>query len=84
MVALHAETKNATRIALNTDTDEWWLWTPNKDAMMALNTETEKRDNDGSERQNWKCDPERRTENTMTTPNVETEKRWWLWWLRMS
>ena len=28
-------------MALNTDTDEWGLWTPNEDAMMALNTETE-------------------------------------------
>ena len=83
-MALNAKTENTTRIALNTNTDEWWLWPPNEDAMMALNTETEKRDNDGSERQNWKCDTERWTENTMTTPNVETEKRWWLWWLRMS
>ena len=28
MMALNVETENATRIALNTDTDEWWLWTP--------------------------------------------------------
>ena len=37
MTTLNAETKNATRMALNTDTDEWWLWTLNEDAMMALN-----------------------------------------------
>ena len=28
-------------MTLNTDTDEWWLRTPNEDAMMAWNTETE-------------------------------------------
>ena len=37
MTTLNAETKNATWMALNTDTDEWWLWTLNEDAMMALN-----------------------------------------------
>ena len=37
MMALKVETENTTRIALNTDTDEWWLWTSNEDAMMALN-----------------------------------------------
>ena len=42
MMALNVETKNATRITLNTDTDEWWPWTPNEDAMMALNVETGK------------------------------------------
>ena len=90
--------------------------------MMTLNVEIEEHDNDGSERQNWKCDEdgserwnwkmrlwtsnwrqtmalnaetetvtlnvklrsddddsEHQIENTMTTPNVETEKRWWLW-----
>ena len=29
---------------------------PNEDVMMALNAETGKRDNDGSESQNWKYD----------------------------
>ena len=42
MMALNVETENTTRIALNTDTDEWWLWTPNEDAMKTLNAETGK------------------------------------------
>ena len=42
MMALNAETENTTRMALNTDTEKWWLWMPNEDAMMALNAKTEK------------------------------------------
>ena len=41
-MALNVETENTTRIALNTDTDEWWLWTPIEDAMKTLNSETGK------------------------------------------
>ena len=70
MMALNAETENTTRIALNTNTDEWWLWTPNKDAMMALNTEwsetwlwTPNKAKHGSERRKkWRNDSERRNE----------------------
>ena len=43
-----------------------------------LNVETEERDNDGSERQNWKCDEdgfERRYWEVMAL-NAKTEK-WW-------
>ena len=61
VMALNLETENATRIALNTDTDEWWLWTPNEDAMMALNAETgnvtlnvKLGSDDGSEHRNQK------------------------------
>ena len=39
MMALNVKTENTTRIALNTDTDEWWLWTPNEDVMVALDAE---------------------------------------------
>ena len=39
MMALNVKTENTTRIALNTDTDEWWLWTPNEDVMAALDAE---------------------------------------------
>ena len=42
MMALNVETENTTMITLNTDTDEWWLWTPNEDAMKTLNAETGK------------------------------------------
>ena len=50
MMALNVETENTTMIASNTDTDEWWLWTPklkmrlwmsNYGVMMALIAETE-------------------------------------------
>ena len=41
MMALNAETENVMRMTLNTDTEKWWLWTPNENVMMALNAETE-------------------------------------------
>ena len=73
-MALNAKTENTTRIALNTNTDEWWLWTPNEDAMMALNTETRKAtlnvklgNDGGSARRNWECD--------------EDSSEHWYWWV---
>ena len=42
--------------------ERWWLWTPNW-----------KYDNDGLERQNWKCDSQRQAENAMMALNAETE-----------
>ena len=49
--------------------ERWWLWTPNW-----------KYDDDGPERQNWKCDSQRQAENAMMALIAETEKwRWWFW-----
>ena len=66
MMALNVETENATRITLNTDTNEWWLWTPNKDEMMALNAET------GKVTLNAKL----RSDDGFELRNQETRHRW--------
>ena len=78
MMALNAEIENATRMALNTDIEKWWLWIPNEDAMMALNAKNEKW---WLWTPNWKCG--------MVTPNVVNREwtvalyaKWniaWLW-----
>ena len=88
MMALNVETENTTRIALNTDIDEWWLWMLNEDAMMALKCQNEWRN--GSERLmrirlwslNWgviMMAPNAEAENmTRIALNIDTDK-WWLW-----
>ena len=88
-MALNVETENTTRIALNTDTDEWWLWTPNEDAIMVLNAETEKVMALNAER---RCDDGSECQNGEVTLNVKLGsdddgskhrdlKWWWLWTL---
>ena len=63
MMALNAETENTTRMTLNTDTEKWWLWTPNEDAMMTLNAKNGNAtlsvklgSDDSFERRNWEYD----------------------------
>ena len=78
-MALNAKTENTTRIALNTNTDEWWLWTPNEDAMMALNTETGnvtlnvklRSDTDGAERWNETTAPNSKPKGTSMNVNLK-------------
>ena len=67
MMTLNTETENAMRMALNADTEKWWLWQPKL------------RSGDGSECQNWEAmmmtlNPE--TEKYDSERQIEN--RWWL------
>ena len=75
MMALNVETENTTRIALNTDIDEWWLWTPNEDAMMALNAETGKAMALNANEDAMMALNTKRIETWLWTPKLG---KWWL------
>ena len=84
MMALNVETKNTTRIALNIDIDEWWLWMPNEDAMMALNAETgnvnrnvKLGSDDDSEHRNRECDSDGSERQNWKYDFEHQFKKWW-------
>ena len=62
MMTLNAETENAMRMALNADTEKWWLWLPKL-----------RSDDDDSEPQNWKMQLWTSNWKLMMALNVETE-----------